>query len=59
MNDAFFKGINWEDVYKRKLPVPLPILKPVVGDWNMARNFGEGANMECSRIEGWSFAQVQ
>ena len=56
---AWFAGINWDDVYNRKLTPPLPTLKKQAGATGQVATAFEAPSAGLStsdNIDGWSFA---
>lgn len=55
---VWFKGVNWNDVYKRKLKPPKPIIKKYkVGEFLAPPITQKTIEPTKNKVEGWSFIE--
>ena len=53
---CFFKGINWIDVYNKKLKLPIPEIKKIKSlDYSTTEVFGNYTSFDVDEMYGWSF----
>ena len=51
----FFKNINWDDVFQRKLKPPKPYVKPIIEKKIALDIFNDSESNEEDRMNKWNF----